>query len=662
MSDYDEVIKLYGTEGFEELLKEVEDSNPRFNDLPLETKKFAIGLIMTGKVLGKVPGLNLGYYTRRIPTIEEFLTAEYIGDTSQVLFGKWKDDLIKVFSPDSTILQWSLTGAIGTGKSTVGLIAQLYNLYRILSLRRPQLSMGSDPSKPMTLQLFTVTKEKAQATLMDRVKLLLKQNRYCTQVQHENQFGLYFGDPLVEQFTPWVDRGEEIIFPHSIKIVAGSQDRHALGEDVFGGLLDEAEYRLGAQGRIDKAFSLFDNIFERIRSRFLGVPYVLMTLISSISHEKGVMSTKIGQMRGDPTCRVSQYAIWETKFPEALKEDGHIWVVRGTQRHPSRVLDPEECLLADKGKFDIPPGCEVFKVPKRYQKDFELRTESSLMNLAGKASMGQEIPFDDLTRVEDKSLCPVLHLQAPLTLPGRPATKPIREQLPKNLFIATPNGLRFRRYPGAARYGGWDGAAVSTAGFAVVHKELNQTGRVMYVADLLLKITSVNRVNLEAVKEFIIDLRDVYGLSFHTFTADQYQSEQLLQKLTSIGFAQNVKLLSVVKTRNPYDTLSTVVAQDCLKTGQLRDLWQELEGVYFEKDKVMRQYNTSDNNTSHGDLADALCQAVYNAVQNPFDIPTNMYIESEEHKKALSKTWVGDFKQIYGEHDGRNDSRVSLIH
>ena len=355
------------------------------------------------------------------------------------------------------------------------------------------------------------------------------------------------------------------------------------------------------------------------------------------------MASYIAKMKEDPTtCKVSQYSIWETKFPNAIKNDGHFWVIRGTQRHPSRLLTLVEERQADEGIFNPPPSCEIIKVPKRYLKDFERRIESSLMNLAGRASMSQEVPFDDLTQIEDKSLCPTLYFVAPLASADNRDPKPLRNQLPKEILIQTPQGYRFRRYPGAPRYGHADLAAVSSAGLAIIHKELSITGKVLYVADLIIRISSPNRVNLDAVREFIIDLRDYYGLSFHSMTADQYQSEQLLQKLTSITFATEVEVRSVVKDRIPYDTLSAIVAQDSLKTGPLRDLWGELEGVYFnEKNRPVKQYIDG----SHGDLADALVGAVYNAVLNPLDVPVNIY-ETYGQQESTIRMVLEQFKRI----------------
>jgi hypothetical protein len=636
----EDLDRVSASKEFADLLKEVEDQNHRFRDIPFENKRIALALLMLGRTK-EIPDLERLYFKRDIPSIKEFLTSDYIGDDALILFDRWKEDLAEIFAPNSIIVRWGVTGAIGTGKSTAGLIAQLYNVYRINSLRNPQLSMGTGPSKPMILQLFTVTKEKAQTTLIERVGILLAACKNYRKVNHIREFGDYT-HPDTEHITPWVYTGEGYEFPNNIKIYAGSQDRHVLGEDVFGGMLDEAEFRIGSKGMVDKAFTLYDNIFERIRSRFLGVRYTLMCLLSSIAHEKGVMSTHINQLRSDPAGKVSQYSIWDTKYPGAIDHDGHFWVMRGTQRHPSRVLDDDEGRSAERDQFDLPPSCTLVKVPNRYKADFQRRTENSLMNLAGQASMGQEVPFDDLTKIEDPELCPILHITAPLGNANQAIPAPLREQLPRDLFLQTPEGVRFRRYPAATRYGHWDGAAVSSAGLAVVHKELSQTGKVFYVADFVLKITSPNRINLEAVKEFIIDLRDYYGFGFKAFTADQYQSEQLLQKLTSIGYAETVEVLSVEKTRTPYDTLSNIVAHDCLKTGMMRDLKRELEGVYFENNKVFKQHMEG----SHCDMADALCGAVNNAVNSMYDTPSNIY----EHFGRIRHTLdllQDDFQRIY---------------
>jgi hypothetical protein len=596
-----------------QLITEVSEADPSFARLPKNAKLIAAAKLMEGEV-EDIKDLTKFYLKRDVPTIEEFLTPEYLGETSNVIFPIWRKDLAEVFAPDSTTLEWALTGAIGTGKTTAALIAHLYNLYRINSLRRPQLSMGSDPTKAMNLQLFTVTAAKAESTLVSRVRTFLGSCKNYVRVKKEIEF-LDFRGEAYDHITPWCEWEGYFIFPNNIRIASGSQSRHALGEDVFGGLLDEAEFRRGLQyGDIESTFELYRDILERIRSRFLRSKYILMTILSSIKHSKGVMAEHLREVQNKPTSKVSQYSIWDARFPNAIKEEDYFWVMRGTQRHPSHVLNKDDTVKANQDQFELPPNCEILKVPNTYREDFENRVEQSLMNLAGKVSLGHEIPFDDLTKVEDPLLCPVLYLTAPLK-----DIHPLRTQLPKEFFIQTTDGYRFRRYPGAQRYGHADLADTGEAGLAIVHKELSMEGKVIYVGDFVVKITSPNRISLDAVRELIIDLKNVYGLSFATFTADQYQSTQLLQKLQAIAFCENVGVLSMDRNRVQYDALASVVSEDCLKLGMMRELKKQLENIYFEKDKP---YSSSGHK---GDIADALCGAVYNATTNPLDIPHNVY-------------------------------------
>jgi hypothetical protein len=92
------------------------------------------------------------------------------------------------------------TGAIGTGKSTAALISLAYLLYRVNSLRRPQLSLGSAPTKPLTIHLMTVTMAKAQSTLISQMKELLLACKDYMRVDREADFA-EFQKPDYEYIT-----------------------------------------------------------------------------------------------------------------------------------------------------------------------------------------------------------------------------------------------------------------------------------------------------------------------------------------------------------------------------------------------------------------------------------------------------------------------------
>jgi hypothetical protein len=619
----DDVKRISESEEFNKLLSDLNQNNPRFREIPADHQKLAVILLMSGNI-DSIEGLERLYTKRPIPTIEEFLTPEYLGEAGSFFFDPSnlrRKELLEIFSPESIIRQYVITGAIGTAKTTGATVAQLFNLFRINCLRRPQLSMGSnDPTKTINLQLFTVTKEKARSILYDRVKSFLGFCQYYTEVPREENF-LDFRDEKYEHIIPWteVNDGEDsyLAFPNNIRVRSGSQARHALGEDVFGGILDESEFRTGlTHGKVEDTFQLYYEILERIRSRFLGSRFTLMCLVSSIRGARGMMSQHIEESQHRADTKISQYSIWDVKYPNAIREHGYFYVMRGTTRHPSRVMTDAEKGRIDRGVLEAPAACEFVKVPRIYLDDFERRTEASLMNLAGLASLGHDTPFDDLSEVEDPSLMPVIEISAPLQ-----GGSPLRNQLPSEYFVRTPEGWRLRRYPGAPRYSHCDLGDVGQAGITVLHKELSVTGKIIYVADLVLKITSPNRISLDSVRDFMFDLKDYYGINFAVVTADQYQSTQLLQRLQATNFASvNVGRLSVDTNRIPYDTLSALVAEGTLRTGQMRDLRKQLESVYFDDRGKPRALNFG-----RKDIADSLCGAAVNAVNNPADVPSNSF-------------------------------------
>ena len=613
--------RISESDEFQQELKRINEENPRFREIPKAQQRIALAMLLSGE-RDTVQTFGKLYIKRPMPSIQEFLTQEYIGETAQVIYPAWRKDLYEVFAPDSIIRQWALTGAIGTGKSSIAIIAQLYNTFRINCLRRPQMSMGADPTKPMNLQLFTTTKGKARSTLYDRVKIFLTVCQYYIQVPSQADFK-DFEHESFEHMIPWTEEMDEsgpfIVFPNNVRIRYGSQARHALGEDVFGGLLDEIEFREGlVHGGIEETFDLYYEILERIRSRFLGARFTLMCLMSSIKNTRGVMAKWIDEGKHRKDTKVSQYAIWDTKFPDAVQEDGYFYTMRGTMRHPSRVMNEVEQEKIDAGILSPSAACEFVKVPNRYRDDFLGNTERSLMNLAGRISLGAETPFDDLSEVEDFDLCPVIDIVAPLQ-----GTKPLREQLPKEHFVMTGEGWRLRRYPGALRHSHLDLGDTGEGGITILHKEVGlnpdgKTGRIIYVVDFCIRLVSPNRISLDHVRDFMFDLRDYYGISFATITADQYQSTQMLQKFEAVNFAsfRNGRL-SVDTNRQQYDTLSSTIAQDNLKIGRLGILKKQLESIYFENNKP--------RSTGRKDVADSLVGAIFNASTNPGDVPSQVY-------------------------------------
>lgn len=617
-----------------DLIRSVEESNARFRDLPHQQKVLAATIVLSGKT-DIIPNLWRLFYRRQIPPISDFLGADYLGDNA-LFYPKdpnrpgyvWRKELEEIFAPGSACWFLVASGAIGTAKTSACTVGHFYNLYRITSLLRPQLSMGSAPQKPMNLQFMSVTREKASNTLMKPVLSLLQGCKYFFQVQNPSEFQevLQESEGAIVPFSVTSGPESSIHFPDNVGIYFGSREHHAVGEDLFGASLDEAESRVVGKGA-ENTINLFFELVERIRSRFLTSPFKFATLISSIGEESGVMAKMIKNIKpDDPYRRVARYSIWEVRFPQEMTK-GHFYVLRGTRTFPSRVLDADEGRQVESGNYMIPTGCRVIKVPESYRFDFEMRVNNALRNLAGVSTSSDDYPFGLIEHCIDLMLPPEIELEVNIG-----DTQAILDMLPKEMFLYTPDGPRLRRFPYARRYIHVDLAVSGVAAITCVHKERSAANDILYVVDFTLRIVTSSHIAYESINAFIQDLRRKVGINIHTFTADSFQSESLLQFVKVRKLAENVRILSVDRTLNAYAALLEVVNERCFRIGRCPRVAEELKTVYFSGDKPLAE--------GRKDSSDTLAGSCYNAIMNPTDIPVNVYDNfSADGKSAIP----GDF-------------------
>ena len=427
------------------LIQSVEEQDDRFKELPEDDKYMAMYLLVSNQA-DAIDGFSEVVYKRPIPTPEEFLTKRYIGQFADLIYPKWKEVFLEAFSENARTKELVLTGCIGAGKSTMAMLCHFYNLYRINSLRYPQLVMGSSPTKWMVMQLMSLSLDKAGSTLLDGIKEFLRSCKDYKEIPKRKNFKLLTQEELADSCVPWVDMGDRIVFPDKVAVRIGSRDEHGIGEDLFSVHMDEIDFK--KVHSVDQVFNSYAQLTERIRSRFLGQKFTLSTLVSSITKQTGAMNKYIqGVDPNDKETTVCGFAIWEIKYPGLFEKHGYFYAMRGTRTHPSKIMEESEKALIDKDQLEAPPGCRYIKVPANYRKDFSTNIERALMNLAGVASSVDEKPFDDLTTIEDMMLAPIGEVSAPLK-----SDTPLWKQLPASLWINTPQGVRLARCPSAPRY------------------------------------------------------------------------------------------------------------------------------------------------------------------------------------------------------------------
>lgn len=616
---------LYSHPNFKKTIELLEKKNSRFKDLPEEIKRLAMAMFLQGD-LNKVSSMWKLFYRRPIPTIEEFLSKEYLGSNSSFYVDEspWTQDLKYIFNPTSNILEWAMSGAIGTAKTSVACISQFYNLYRINSLREPSLAMGEGKTKPMVLMLLTVTKDKA-GELFQTMLNTIQECQYYIEVKHKDQFREFINQEYC-QYVPYlvhkVEGFDRITFPNNVYIRTGSQKSHTIGSNLFGGIMDEAEFRGGAK-KAEEAYDLYSEVLQRVTSRFINSHYKLVNLVSSVKHDTGIMTKHIENLKNEKELGrsyVSSYSQWDVKkeYFGAFEKYGHFYALAGNMSHPSRVLNEEEQIRFENNEFILPDQCKVIQVPKHpdLYVPFLRNPDRALRDSAGIVTSGGERPFDNFSQLVDPLLSSEITLISDISKEGS-----LFDKLPKNWFQKTPMGLKLKRFPNSKRYVHLDLAETGEAGISMVHKEIRSDGTIMYINDFIIKIVSPTRISQTLIEEFLVDLKEVGNIFIEILSADQYQSTYMRERLENLHkVAKIVKKLPLGGKTNiePFLTCANLIAEGLVKSGECKELKEQLKGIYIHND-------TLQHDTNRKDLADAFIGSLYSALNHSSDIPTNIY-------------------------------------
>lgn len=596
---------------FTNLYNNVSWNNLMLHEIPEAERKLAYYLFLQGKD-DSVKGLEYVLYKKKIPTIQDYLD-NHLGALGPRIFPQWRKDLLEIFDDQSLVWEVIFSGSIGSGKTSIATIAQMYNLIRVSCLRNPQEVLGVMSNTLLFIMLISITLEKAGMALMNHFIDDLTFCDYFERVKQEEHFQDFKDTDKIPYL--YTKGSNEILFPSRIRIIFGSRVAHTLSYALIGAVLDEAEYRISG---LSDAVEIYANLKERVRSRFLDKKkLILLTLISSARYEKGIIADMLKSIQKDKSSkdyvRYLAYPIWEVRQFNSY-DRGHFYVMRGTKTYPSKILTETEQVSYETGTYSTPVNCKVIKVPEEYRRDFLSNIDLHLRNLAGEQTFGSEFLFDDLTKIEYNDLMPEITVELNLG-----TGKTILEQLPKS-FLTNYNGtLRLSRYPNAPRYVHLDLAETAEAGVGICHKELKD-GQYIIVVDLACRVVTRSRIDLEEILVFIRYLKEIAEVKFNAATADRFQSAYILQrfKAEQIADEKDVKILSMDKETAPYRQFSDVVGANLFHIGKCPILKHQMEGVMEEVNENGKPHIIA---VDKKDLSDAVGGSVVNALMCTRDVP-----------------------------------------
>lgn len=622
--DYKKELEfLFNSNSYKELEKQLSVNNAKFSELPKAIQLTSVYLNQKGLDLYLENMYTLMYKVRPC-TVEEYLTPDHGGPFVEKIYDGWKGVLTRDFQSSFTRPvpnELVFSGAIGIGKTSIARFMLVWLLIKVCSLHNPQATLNVTQETLLVLALFTVTLDKASLALIKPFISLLDQSPYFQAVSKPAEFQEFIGKPII----PFVARQKYIELPNNIIINMGSTVEHAISYSLFGGILDEAEFS-AVGGGPERSFALYSNLKERIRSRFLGSQYTLLTLVSSSRYTQGIIADYINNTDpDDPLTKIYSFAIWDIKHFNAYG-DKNFYVLVGNKSNPHRILSDVEAIAYEMGKFVIPLKCSIIKVPEVYRKDFQRRIGEALSNLAGIAVAHSSTYIFSDDPVECTELCKELDIETNLGNSDN-----IFDCIPKGVFTNTFGSVRFTLDATAQRYVHLDLAETGRAGISVIHPSVYKD-KTIYVADLLLELSTNTKIDMASISSFLKKLSEVCSIA--KFTTDQYQSAYIRQQAEVDKIAEYVGLLSTIKTTDPYETASRIVQNGQLFTGSCPKLKKQLSQVQIGDDGKIKQ-GTSDDG-SHGDIADSLVGSLYSCVMH-FDKAINCKVEDWYQVKTVSE-------------------------
>lgn len=523
--------------------------------------------------------------------IKEFIESPEYLNMKGVLYPQVMKDISQMNNGE--YVEAVLTGAIGTGKTTIALISTAYQLYLLALYDDPQRKFGLDPSSEIVFIFQSITATLARTVDYERFKSMIDNSPWF---QHNFQY-----DRKMES---------ELRFPKRIivKPVSGS-DTAAIGQNVIGGVIDELNFMAVTENSkmtkdgstYDQAVAVYNSISRRRKSRFMkqGKMPGILCLVSSVRYPGQFTDTKIDEANreldrfGKTSIFVYNKTTWEIKPPGTFTGDWFRIFTGDDTRRPRIMATNEEVMPKDAHL--------VMDVPEEYRSEFESDIMNALRDVAGVATLAHHpyiVVTEKITEAADPKLPTIISRTDVDFVDTKLKIFPER--------IPNPNYPRFAHVD--------LGVTGDSAGVAVGHvKGFIDLDRGDYTEtlpeiqiDFVLEVKPPRNGEIQFFK-----IRDIfyalkkYGVGLRWITFDSFQSVDSIQLLRQSGFISDQQ--SMDKTVDAYEFTKSALYDGRVKFPPHPKLQRELASL--EKDTKKGKVD----HPPHGskDLSDALAGVVY---------------------------------------------------
>lgn len=456
---------------------------------------------------------------------------------SNTLWPRLRDEIVEACS--GRYVEAVFTGSIGTGKTTAALYVLAYYTYRLMNLRDPHKVYGLDPASEIAFVMQSVTGGTAYTVDYMRFRRMLENSPWFQEnAPHEK------------------DRKATIQFKSSsvfIQPLPGTETA-AIGENVFGGLIDEVNHMRVIQNSSrkrdgethDQMLENYRAIARRRESRFQrqGAVPGMLCLVGSANYagqftdRKKDERDKQLERTGETSIYVFDRRPWEVQPADRFSEDRFTVFLGDGTRKPRIMAATEVASDADK-PF-------LMEVPSDYRNAFEADLPGAVKDIAGIALHGFSNFISNYAAIS-KAFGPRANIFTPdwCDFDKQPAI--IRPH-----DIPLPKAKRFLHVDLALSM---DYAALTMGhcpGFIKVDRGgglIDTLPRITIDGCLTIRPAGGSQIPIWKIKKLVFALRDM-GYPIHWVSLDGFQSADFIQTMRRNRMVSGIQSLD--RTADPY--------------------------------------------------------------------------------------------------------------
>lgn len=579
----------------QDLIKDIVAGDPyalkRFDNLDLDMNaiKTAINFLTNNESLSdneKIRLLNESWrvtFRDKPPTLDEFISEQYLGATANTLYPYIKDVFKEFMEPTSPKRDLILYSSIGWGKSFLSTIISLYIITSCSLMRNPYKYFGLSPATVLCQMLVSYSLKKSRELLVRPFENMMEASPFFQKIQRKDAMKNLREDFEHKEhvdclYYTTADPDSDFCFDSGITVKTTSNPQGLLGLSIISCVMSELAFFTDAGKTPEFIKRIYNDAKQRVFSRMKGNYYgrtVLDTSPNALTNP--IDDYVVNEAPKNPKNMIIDGSVWKWRpyekpdgwdlnYGEQLAQGQYFQVYTGGKGQPAKILDPDDPILTNP-QID---KTKIIKVPNSFRQAFTDDLGKSLKDNAGIPTGIADSIITDFSIIEDMFDNNLRNIYTYIYAPATQSPSQLIWNQIRDLFFKSKAGqYEFYYLPHIARCISIDQSEVTdVTSIAMAHVErMGDTGDQMTIVDFTITIVPTpDRINLEAIKCFIEDLRNLGHINVAAISYDNFQSAPEIQALKRDGF--DVTKVSVDRTTGPYLNLISLMNQRRIKAGK----------------------------------------------------------------------------------------------